>query len=236
MFVHGGGFTSGSRKGANVERIANALVPLGINLVSIQYRLAGDAPVISPQFASFEADYGALGMLEPAERARAFVASVEDAVRAMRWMETNANQYCIDAGRLGLWGSSAGAYTVLHVAYSLGPYAITRPEPKVVVDYWGGLFRDIDLERQEAPLFVMHGTEDAVVPYSEAIQLTERARDVGVPFTFYAIIGGGHGFVDSGFFALSVEGQSIAKRTADFIDAHLKDGGTPIYETRQIAR
>lgn len=234
MFVHGGGFTSGSRKGANVEAIANELAPLGINLISITYRLEGDAPAISPEFSRFESEYRNLAVGQSPDRVKAFVAAVEDAVRALRWMQTNANQQCIDVSRIGLWGSSAGAYTVLHVAYALNPYAIPRPEPRVVVDYWGGLFLDSDIETNEAPLFVLHGTFDPTVPFAEAVQLTDRARQVGVPFTFYSITGGGHGFDGSGFFQRTVNGQSIAKRTADFVDAHLRSGGTPVYETRTV--
>lgn len=234
MFVHGGGFTGGSRKGASVEAIASELAPLGINLVSIQYRLEGNSPTISPEFARFESDYRNLVTgLTPA-RTRAFVAAVEDSVRALRWMQNNANQFCIDPANVGLWGSSAGAFTVLHVAYSLNPYGITRPEPRVVVDYWGGLFRDSDIEANEAPLFVLHGTADATVPFSEATELTARARQVGVPFTFYSITNGGHDFNGSGFFVRRVDGQSIAKRTADFVSAHLRIGGMPLYENRTV--
>lgn len=236
MFVHGGGFVGGSRKGANVTAIADELVRLGINLISIQYRLQGDNPAISTEFADFERDYQAIGTGQPPERVRAFVAAVEDAVRALRWMEGNAAQYCIDAARIGLWGSSAGAYTVLHTGYTLDTYGISRPQPRVVVDYWGGLFQDTDLEAGEAPLFVLHGTADSTVSYSEATELTGRADSVGVPFTFYSITGGEHDFQGSGFFVLTVDGQSIARKTATFVEAHLKDGGAPVYERRDIPR
>lgn len=234
MFVHGGGFVGGSRKGASVEAIASELAPLGINLVSIDYRLEGDAPTISPEFSQFESDARNLGTNQSPARVRAFVAAVEDAVRALRWMQDNANQFCIDPNNLGLWGSSAGAFTVLQVAYSLNPYAIARPEPRVVVDYWGGLFRDSDIEANEAPLFVLHGTADTTVSFSEATELTTRARQVGVPFTFYTITNGGHDFNGSGFFVRKVDGQSLAKRTADFVAAHLRIGGMPVYENRTV--
>lgn len=234
LYVHGGGFTGGSRKGASVEAIASELAPLGINLVSIQYRLEGNAPTISSEFTRFESDYQGLISNQTPARVRAFVAAVEDSVRALRWMQSNANQFCIDPGNLGLWGSSAGAYTVLHVAYSLNPYSIARPAPRVVVDYWGGLFRDSDIEVNETPLFVLHGTADAVVPFSEATELTARARQVAVPFTFYSVTNGGHDFDGSGFFVRRVDGQSIAKRTADFVNAHLRTGMRPLYESRTV--
>ncbi|WAC22184.1 alpha/beta hydrolase [Blastomonas sp. SL216] len=234
LYVHGGGFVGGSRKGQQVVAMADELAPLGINLISIQYRLQGDNPVISSEFAAFERDYRALDPSQQSPRVTAFVAAVEDSVRALRWMQANAASFCIDPTRIAYWGSSAGAYTVLHTAYSLNPYGIARPEPRVVVDYWGGLFRDTDLQNGEAPLFVMHGTADTTVSFSEATELTDRARQVGVPFTFYTLAGAGHDFNGSGFFVRTVDGQSLAKRTADFMAAHLLPGGRPVYESRVV--
>ncbi len=236
VFVHGGGFVGGSRRGANVDAIAQAVTARGMNLMSISYRLEGDNPVISAEFAAFEASYQAGNTTEPRARVTAFTAAVEDATRALRWAEGNAATYCIDAQRFGVWGGSAGAYTVLHVTYTLDEFAIPRPPVRVVVDYWGGLFRDEDMEAGEPPLFVMHGTADPTVPYAEAVQLTSRAGQVGVPFTFYSVTGGGHGFGDTGFFTLQVEGQSIADRTAAFVDAHMRPGGVPVYERRDLQR
>jgi acetyl esterase/lipase len=236
VFVHGGGFQSGSRKGGNVTAMADELAPLGINLISIQYRLQGDNPAISTEFAAFERDYQAMGSNEPAERIRAFTAAVEDTVRTLRWMQSNASQFCIDPNRIGLWGSSAGAYTVLHAGYALDRYNIQRPVPRVIVDYWGGLFRDSDLEAGEAPLFVLHGTADATVAYSEATQITDRAAIVRVPHTFYTVIGGGHDYQGIGFATVSVDGQSLTKKTAAFVDAHMRTNGTPVYERRELPR
>lgn len=236
MFVHGGGFVGGSRKGGNVDAIAAALAQRGINLLSIDYRLEGNNPVISPAFAQFESDYRALNAAQPAARATAFTAAVEDGLQALKWIEANAGSYCIDPNRLGVWGSSAGAYTVLHIAYALDEYAIARPALRVVVDYWGGLFRDSDLDAGELPLFVLHGTADPTVPYSEATELATRAETVGVPLTFYTITGGTHGFDGSGFFEVKADGEAIASKTAAFVEAHLKDGGQPVYERRSLPR
>lgn len=236
MFVHGGGFVGGSRRGGNVDAIAQALANRGINLVSISYRLQGDNPVIGSEFAQFERDFQALNTTEPPARVTAFTAAVEDATRALRWAETNAAAWCIDPQRFGLWGSSAGAFTVMHVAYSLDEYAIARPPVRVAVDYWGGHFRVGDMEAGEPPLFVMHGTADSTVPYLRATELTNQAQRAGVPFTLYSIIGGEHDFNGSGFFVLTVDGQSIADKTASFIDAHVRTGGVPVYERRDIPR
>ncbi len=236
VFVHGGGFTGGSRKGTNVEAIGQELTRRGINLLSISYRLQGDNPVISSEFAAFERDFQALNTSSSPAQITAFSAAVEDAVRALRWAVSNAGTYCIDPDRFGVWGGSAGAITAMHVAYSLDEYAIPRPPVRVAVDYWGALLRVSDLEIGEPPLFVLHGTADATVAYSSALAITGQAQTVGVPFTFYSITGGGHGFDGTGFFSLTVDGQSIAAKTATFVDAHMRVGGQPVYERRDIPR
>ena len=236
LYVHGGGFVGGSRRGGNVDAIAQALANRGINLVSISYRLQGDNPVIGSEFAQFRADFQALNTTEPPARVTAFTAAVEDATRALRWAASNAASYCIAPQRFGVWGGSAGAFTVMHVAYTLDEYAIPRPPVRVAVDYWGGHFRVADMEAGEPPLFVMHGTADSTVPYARATELTNQAQRVGVPYTLYAIIGGEHDFNGSGFFVLTVDGQSIADKTAIFIDAHMRTGGMPVYERRDIPR
>lgn len=236
MFVHGGAFLVGSRSGANVDAMAQAVTARGMNLISISYRLQGDNPVIGSEFAQFLADFQALNQTEPPARVTAFTAAVEDATRALRWAEANAATWCIDAQRFAVWGGSAGAYTVMHVTYTLDEYAIARPPVRVAVDYWGGHFRESDIEAGEPPLFVLHGTADPTVPYRSAVQLTDQAARVGIPFAFYSVIGGGHGFEDSGFFDVKIDGRSIADTTAIFIDAHMRAGGMPVYERRDIPR
>ena len=98
----------------------------------------------------------------------------------------------------------------------------------MVVDYWGGLFRDSDLEMGEGPFFVIHGTNDATVDFAEAQQITNQADVVAVSYALYTVNGGGHGFGATGTFTATVDGQTLLVRTADFVEAHLT-GGTPTY-------
>lgn len=229
LFVHGGGFTGGNKAGTNVETIADEMVSRGINVVSIQYRLDPQDPLPSQIFVDVVDDVVAAGGGDPNEpRLDAIAAAFEDTVLALNYLADNEGDLCVDTGRIAYWGSSAGAYTVLTVAYGLNQYGIQRPAPGVVVDYWGGLFGDSNLEVGEAPFFVIHGTQDATVPYQEAIDLTNRADVVGVSFALYTVNGGGHGFGATGTFTNTVEGQTLLERTGDFVEAHLT-GSAPIY-------
>ena len=144
------------------------------------------------------------------------------------YLKDNQSDLCVNTDQVAYWGSSAGAYTVLQVGYALNQYAIERPDPRVVIDYWGGLFGDEQLEVGEAPFFVLHGTADTVVSYQEAVDLTNRADVVAVPYALYTVNGAGHGFGATGWTTNTVDGQTLLERTGDFVEAHLT-GTAPIY-------
>jgi acetyl esterase/lipase len=86
VHVHGGGYTSGARSaGFYFSDIEPVLLDRGYLVVSIDYRLA------------------------PAHR---YPSQIEDAKCAIRHLRANADLYGLDAGRIGVWGSSAGAQLV----------------------------------------------------------------------------------------------------------------------------
>lgn len=229
LFVHGGGFVGGNKAGGNIATVAEEIVGRGINLVSIQYRLDPQDPIPGPDFQAVIDDFVNNAGTDPNEPLLdAIGAAFEDTVLALNFLEANEDTLCVDTSNIGYWGSSAGAFTVLQVGYGLNQFGINRPEPAVVVDYWGGLFRDSDLEMDEAPFFVIHGTADTTVDFAEAQQITNRADVVSVPFALYTINGAGHGFGATGTFTNTVDGQTLLVRTVDFVEAHLT-GGTPIY-------
>ena len=228
LYVHGGSFTSGDKSSVFITALANATNDKGFNFVSINYRLAGNEAVLSdpykPIFDRFVVE--AEGSGTSSVIINAAVAATEDTVSALNWMQTNADTYCLDMSRLAYWGGSAGSYTVLQVAYGLNQYNIARPEPDVVINYWGDLFLDTDLEFREAPFLTVHGDADTVVDYLHAVDLAERADEVGVPYSFYTGVGDGHGVNP----LKQVNGVTLLDLTVNFIDAHIV-GGTPLYET-----
>lgn len=215
--------------GSAIGEMAEVMNARNINFVSINYRLDPIDPVPSEEFQAVIDDLASAGFgTANSPLADAIGAAIEDTVTALNFLEDEQNTYCVDINRLGYWGSSAGAFTVLQVAYGLNQFNIARPEPKVVVDYWGNLLRDSDLEAGEAPFFVIHGTNDTVVDYQSAIELTSQADVVAVDYAFYSVVGAGHGFDATGTFTNTVDGVSLIELTADFIEAHLT-AGTPFY-------
>ncbi len=231
FFVHGGGFTGGSRSGGNHLVRAEAAHAKGFNYVSISYRLVRDNPVLQPEIQALYDEFVA-NNTDPnvdLDQVEAALAAFEDAVVALNWLQDNQSDYCLDMSRLAYWGSSAGAITVLNVAYASNDLGLSRPDPDVVINYWGSLGLIDTMEFMEAPFMTIHGDQDLTVPYQSALDLAARAEAVSIPYTFYTDVGGGHGVgVDR-----TVNGTTIMDLTLNFIEAHIV-GGTARYETANV--
>ena len=86
--IHGGGFKFGDKSGV-FETTGKAFLKAGYVLVSIDYRLSGEAP---------------------------FPAAVQDSKAAVRFLRTNAGKYKINSEKIALFGQSAGANIAAMVA------------------------------------------------------------------------------------------------------------------------
>lgn len=205
--------------------IAPRITAEGFNFVSINYRLAGDSPVFSQEYATFAQALVDDGFANPQSNLfPAVVSAIEDGVTALRWMDANADEYCLDMSRMGYWGSSAGTIITAQIAYGLNQFGIARPEPRLHNAWWGELFRISDLETGEVPFLILHGENDPLVDIQVSRDLAVRADVVGVPYAFYTLVGAGHGF-DTYNQAQTAAGIEASVRFA--VD-HLT-GGTPTY-------
>jgi acetyl esterase/lipase len=82
VWLHGGGWLRGGR----TDRADTRLLPVaagGVAIAAVQYRLSGQA---------------------------AFPAQLDDARAAVRWLRRHGADFGLDAGRLGVWGASAGGH------------------------------------------------------------------------------------------------------------------------------
>ena len=91
VWIHGGGWQSGSHN--QVPTFVLALRARGCTVASIGYRLTGEA---------------------------IFPAQIHDCKGAIRFLRANAATFGIDANRVGVWGSSAGAHLAALVTTSGG--------------------------------------------------------------------------------------------------------------------
>ena len=211
VFIHGGAFIAGTKGAITIRNLCESFTRRGYVCASIQYRLIGDDPTYEPG---------------PAPNLRAVYRSInaasQDAAKAIRWLRQNAATYHIDPTRIGIGGSSAGAVTSLYTASqeaaTIGPSA----DVGVVIDLWGAMYGGESLvDKGDPAIFIVHGTEDSTVAYSETETLVAHLDKISHPYQLYPIAGAGHG-PWSQFNNDVVNGKTILQHSVEFAFEHLK--------------
>jgi len=182
IFIHAGAFFSGTNELDDVVALSIAAAKRGYVAVSINYRLG-------------------LNILSSYSGERAVHRGVQDASAAVRYLKEFSGEYNIDANNIFVWGTSAGSFIGLHLAFSEDD---ERPEstyggggdpdlgcidcegnsydhdsrPKALVSCWGAI-GDLDWidPENDVPSILFHGTADPIVPYNS-----------GFPFTFNILL------------------------------------------------
>lgn len=212
VYVHGGGWTSGSRAEGEGIRYIPSLVAQGFVVFAVDYRLAPD----------YE-----------------FPAQIQDVQCAIRGIRANAGVYGIDAERIGAIGGSAGGQLVNLLGTAedgdfdmVGGNRGFSSEVSVVVDMYGASdFSDPNMAGHnaahtrvfgddttadeptdnlwqagavnhvsagDAAFLILHGEEDPVVPISQSERLEAALEAAGGEVTFVRVEHAGHGFVPTG--------------------------------------
>jgi acetyl esterase/lipase len=146
VWVHGGGFTSGSKD--NITDLAETFARRGYPGMAIDYRLSMGGPW-----------FPATTLDDPALRLAASEA-VEDATAAVDWLQSDdAHQRGIGTERVVVAGYSAGGIT------AIGAAAGGR-EPRIAaaISIAGAAVDPAALTSGTPPLLLLHGDQDDVVP------------------------------------------------------------------------
>ncbi len=171
VWAHGGSFLSGTKNDGDVVSLSQHFAKRGYVCVSINYRLGIPFPI--NQESALKAVYRA-------------VQDMRGAIRYMRKDAATVNLYKIDPNTIFAGGTSAGAFTALHVGYldkySEMPIAIDTvamgtiegnsgspgysSSVNAIIDLCGALGNKTYLEPGDVPFVAMHGTTDNVVPYA----------------------------------------------------------------------
>lgn len=210
MYVHGGGFTQGSRTllktGSSAGASTTTLLEKGYVIASIDYRLA-------PQHK--------------------FPAFIIDTKCAIRYLRANADKYDIDINRIGLIGDSAGGQLVAlaglagkDAGWDIGEYPNQSSTPQAVVDLFGYSYIDKSPTAQliipiafgnnqqllmtamptnwipktpnsAPPFLLMHGDKDTVVPVSQSVDFNNKLQASGQDSSLVIVKNGEHGFSQS---------------------------------------
>ncbi|EDQ88074.1 uncharacterized protein MONBRDRAFT_37615 [Monosiga brevicollis MX1] len=157
VVVHGGNCQFGTKSDPVFVALAQRLARLGFVAASVDYRLYADC----------------VTGIEPVTK---------DVVDALEYLHTNAATWNIDNTRIALVGSSAGAIASLRAGYVTG-----SPHAKAIISISGLLLNlpDINdvaaIDSSEPPLYLLHGTDDPILPYSSSVDMYAEAKSKGVP-------------------------------------------------------
>ncbi|MCP2370283.1 acetyl esterase/lipase [Agromyces terreus] len=204
VFVHGGGWNSGTRHefGPEVDRAFERMVDAGLAVASVEYRLSDEA---------------------------IFPAQVDDVVAALRWIAASGSEFGLDAARVVLWGESAGAALAALAAFRadapvlgvvdwygptdlaalgadldrlddpdcaegrlLGGTIASRPEAAVEASAALQVAGAVAAGRPLPAFLIAHGTADASVPASQATALADALRQAGGEVELDLVEGAGH--------------------------------------------
>ena len=132
MFIHGGGFTGGTKTKPEIVEMANYYASRGWVFVSIDYRTTeelGEISGMSPQdVRSYYTGLAPHEWIDTAiagsnnddqvKQATAMYLAQRDSKAALRWIATNASTYNINKDYITVGGASAGAITTIALGIS----------------------------------------------------------------------------------------------------------------------
>tara|TARA_Y100000389_G_scaffold205081_1_gene262827 strand:- start:12759 stop:13919 length:1161 start_codon:yes stop_codon:yes gene_type:complete len=177
IFLHPGSFFSGSNNTDDMVSLATDAAKRGYVGIAANYRLG-------------------LNVLSTYSGERAVWRGVQDASSVIRYLREYHEELRIDPEKIFLWGSSAGSFISLHLAYyddsdrpestygsgndpdlgcidCTGNNFMQDSRPNAIVSCWGAIAElDYIDQNDNIPAIMFHGSSDIVVPY-----------DYGLPFT-----------------------------------------------------
>ncbi|MCB0653877.1 MAG: alpha/beta hydrolase [Saprospiraceae bacterium] len=199
VFVHGGGFSNGVRDDAEIVRFATKLAQRGYAVASVSYRL-------TMKGIGFGCD------VEFSKKIAAIDSASYDVNLAIKYMLDHDKEFHIDKNKIILAGSSAGAETVLNMAYVYEDETLPADFNYAGVIGMAGAITTLDKINANTaiPTQLFHGTGDRLVPYNIAPHhycnsndkgyimlygsepIAERLKGLGASYYFYTIYGGSH--------------------------------------------
>lgn len=177
VVAHGGAFYSGDNNLDDVTALSISAAKRGYVVANINYRLG-------------------LNILDGSSGERAVYRAMQDGSAAIRYLREFHDEYGIDPEKVFMWGTSAGAFISLQLAYTNdndrpnstyggfgipdlgcldceGNNYIQNSRPNAIVSCWGamGNLEWID-ENDFVPSIMFHGTADPVVPFGAGLPFT----------------------------------------------------------------
>ena len=163
VFMFGGGFITGERDNQSYNKWFRQLTDNGYGVVSIDYRLGLKGA-------------NKVGVAQANLLDKAIHMAVEDLFSATNFLIENESELHINPNNLVISGSSAGAISVMQAEYEIAnqtSWAKALPDGfnyAGVMSFAGAIFSHegkVDFKTTPCPVMMLHGTADAIVPYTQ---------------------------------------------------------------------
>jgi acetyl esterase/lipase len=238
VFIHGGGWTGGSRGDARARPEIDELVARGYAVAALDYRLAPAAP---------------------------FPAALDDVRCAVRFLRAQASRWSLDPQRLVAWGSSAGGHLAALLAYTrpedglgtpVSEWAGVSHQVRAVALLWAPLDLPALLagaasstwtpifgsdaaalaryspnryaRAASPPTLLVHGTRDVLVSPAQSLALLQSLQQLNVPAGLQLVSNAGHSLDLSGGSALYPGRGDVARQVARFFDIETQAPGSAV--------
>ena len=230
LYIHGGGWETGSRKDGFERRRLKPLMENGFAVATLDYRLA------------------------PTHK---HPAQIHDVKCAIKYLRANSAVFDIDPDRIGVMGDSAGGHLaalagltsskdglegsslqnvssdVKAVATFYGLFDIVNVEQdSLAVHAVAKTFTDraskvqgspvVYIDRNDPPFLIMHGKEDRFVDVAQSVKLALMLKDAGHSPLLVAVENAGHGFVKRTG-KPKPDNKTLDELLVAFFTAHLKN-------------
>ena len=199
IYVHGGGFSGGDRKDKNSTAFAKEMVQYGYAVATISYRLTMKGKGFGCATNS-------------ALKIEAFNDVSKDISYAVKYFLRRKKRLKIDADKIILVGSSAGAEAILNLAYVYNNKILDPNFKFAGIIAMSGAVTSIDKITTETaiPTQLFHGTKDNLVPYNIASHhfcklesvgylnlfgskaIANKLKSIQKPFYLYSVKNGDH--------------------------------------------
>ncbi len=188
LLVHGGGFIIGSRRMKPIRYLTTALSRRGVTTFAIDYRMPFRGGRLAEGVLDVEAATGFWQRVAPTYGARSDAITLIG-LSAGGALTTLAAATAPVAAHVGVFG----LYDFTHLG---GPIAGLIPRLACGTarrEVWSAS-SPIRRALATVPTLLIHGTDDALVPYGQAEAMSARRRDAGLPTWLERIEGAPHAF------------------------------------------
>jgi acetyl esterase/lipase len=217
IYLHGGGWHEGDRGAAMHPWLNPLLASRGFVTIAPTYRLSGTAT---------------------------WPAQIDDVNDAVTWAREHVAEFGGDPSRVGIWGFSAGAHLAALAALAenspLRAVALAacpsdvRASPtdasNEVTRLLGhpGTAAELaelspvcQVRAEPPPLLIVHGTQDEVVPFQQAVALRDALQASGGEVEWHPVEGGSHSWADTPVAGLDESAENFGALAAAFFERHL---------------